>query len=65
MPSAWEEASVRRVYRGTTYDIHISNPGKKAGTAVHSITLDGAPHDPAQPLPADGGMHEVEVVLET
>jgi len=64
MPSAWEEASVHRVYRGTTYDIHIANPGKKAGAAVRSITVDGVPHDPAQPLLVDGGIHEVEVVLE-
>jgi len=63
MPSAWATASVRRVYRGTTYEIRISNPRKKAGSAVRSITVDGAPHDPARPLPLDGGTHEVEVVL--
>lgn len=64
MPSAWDKAQVRRVYRGTTYDIRISNPGKKAGSAVQSITLDGAPHDPAQPLPVDAGRHVVEVLLD-
>ena len=64
MPSAWATASVRRVYRGTTYDIRISNPRKKAGAPVQSITVDGEPRDPAQPLSPDGGMHEVEVVLE-
>ena len=64
MPSVWETASVHRVYRGTTYDIRISNPGKKAGAAVRSITVDGTPHDPAQPLLVDAGKHVVEVVLE-
>ena len=64
MPSAWEEASVRRVYRGTTYDIRIANAGKKAGAAVAHITIDGAPHDPSQPLPVDGASHSVEVALK-
>lgn len=64
LPSAWEAVSVHRVYRGTTYDIRISNPGKKAGAAVKQITLDGLPHDPAQTLPADSARHLVEVVLE-
>ncbi len=64
MPSVWNEASVHRVYRGTTYDIRIANPGKKAAAAVESITVDGAPHGPALPLPADGASHSVEIVLE-
>ncbi|MEN8254448.1 MAG: hypothetical protein ABFR33_03155 [Verrucomicrobiota bacterium] len=64
MPSAWEKASVHRVYRGTTYDIRIANPGKKAGSPIKSITVDGAPHDPAHPLPIDGGKHEVIVELQ-
>ena len=63
MPSAWDEASVHRVYRGTTYDIRIVNAGKKAGAAVATIIIDGAPHDPAQPLPLDGASHSVEVIL--
>ncbi len=41
MPSAWEEASVRRVYRGTTYDIRIANPGKKAGNHVVRVEVEG------------------------
>lgn len=64
MPSAWETASVQRNYRGTSYDIRISNAGKKAGAAVASITIDGAAHDVAKPLPVDGGSHVVEVTLE-
>ncbi len=63
MPSAWGEAAVHRVYRGTTYEISITNPDNKAGAAVASISVDGNPHDPAQPLPIDGGSHAVEVVL--
>lgn len=63
MPSAWDAASVHRVYRGTTYDIHISNPGKRAGAAVQSMTMDGLPHDPRLPLPITGGTHEVKVLL--
>jgi cellobiose phosphorylase len=63
LPSAWEEVSIRRVYRGTTYDIRISNSGKKAGAAVTSMTLDGAAYDAVRPLPVDGGTHTVLVVL--
>jgi len=64
MPSAWDEASVHRDYRGTTYDIRIANPGGKAAAPVQSITVDGVPHDPTLPLPADGKNHSVAVLLE-
>ena len=64
MPSAWENASVHRVYRETTYDIHIANPGKRAGAAVKKISIDGVSHDPALPLPLSAGNFSVEVELE-
>jgi cellobiose phosphorylase len=64
LPSAWEEVSVKRIYRGTTYDIRISNPSKKAGAAVESIKINGTMHEQSQPLPIDGGSHLVEVTLE-
>ena len=64
LPSAWETVSVQRIYRGTSYDIRIDNSGRKAGAAIASFTVDGAVHDPAQPLPMDGASHAVEVVLE-
>jgi cellobiose phosphorylase len=64
MPSAWDEVSVRRVYRGTTYDIRIANPGGRAAAPLRSIIVDGAPHDPALPQPVDGASHAVEVELE-
>ena len=63
MPSAWEEASVHRVYRGATYDIRISNPGRRSGAPVSAITVDGTPHDPRRPLPLDGKTHAIEVML--
>jgi cellobiose phosphorylase len=63
LPSAWDQVSVRRVYRGTTYDIRVSNPGRKAGATVQSMSLDGVVRDPALPLPVDGGRHRIEVVL--
>jgi cellobiose phosphorylase len=63
LPSAWDQASARRVHRGTTYDIHLANPGRKAGAAVRSMSLDGVAHDPARPLPVDGGRHCIEVVM--
>jgi len=64
MPSAWDKAAVTRIYRGTTYNISIANPAKKAGAAVATITVDGAAHDANAPLPIDGGTHEVVVTLE-
>ena len=65
LPSAWAEATVLRTYRGTSYDIRITNPGRKAGAAIMSITIDGALHDPSLPLSIDGKNHQVFVVLET
>ncbi len=65
LPSAWGEASVRRVYRGTTYDIRIANPGNKAAAAVETVAVDGVRHDPSLPLPVDGADHVVEVVTSS
>ena len=42
VPPDWKEFSVTRVWRGATYDIHITNPvGVSCG--VKRILLDGAP----------------------
>jgi cellobiose phosphorylase len=63
MPSEWKECSVKRHYRGATYDIHILNPdGLQKGTL--KITLDGNPIDGnILPVFEDGKTHTVEVLL--
>jgi cellobiose phosphorylase len=62
IPKAWPEYSVRRRYRGATYNIKVSNPnGVSKGVA--SITLNGkAIEGQVLPIMAEGE-HQVEVVL--
>ncbi|OPZ24751.1 MAG: N,N'-diacetylchitobiose phosphorylase [Lentisphaerae bacterium ADurb.BinA184] len=62
-PSAWATAAVSRTFRGTTYHVTIRNPHRAANAPVASLRIDGRPHDPARPLPLDGGTHEVRVRL--
>lgn len=61
IPSAWKEFSVKRIFRGSEYDITVKNP-KGINKGVKQITVDGNPilgnivaHTP--------GKHSVEVVL--
>ncbi|GGB12598.1 GH36-type glycosyl hydrolase domain-containing protein [Agarivorans gilvus] len=62
IPKAWPEYSVRRRYRGATYNIKVSNP-KGVSKGVASITLNGkAIEGQVLPIMAEGE-HQVEVVL--
>jgi len=61
IPANWKEFSVSRVWRGSTYDIHVTNPnGVTCG--VKRILLDGEPVAMIPQLPA-GAHCRVEVEL--
>jgi cellobiose phosphorylase len=64
LPMGWERVRVLRVFRGTRFDIRISNPGGQ-GQAVVAMTVDEKPHQPDQPLPEfrDRRAHLVEVQM--
>lgn len=59
--SQWREFSVRRTFRGATYDITVHNPhGVEKG--ITSITMDGAKVN-GNIIPHKEGHHIVEVVM--
>lgn len=62
IPSDWTEYSVRRLYRGAVYHIHVRNESRVC-TGVRSILVDGEPiRGTLLPL-FEGGEHRVEVLL--
>ena len=61
IPRDWKAFSLRRVWRGATYDIQVSNPNA-VSRGVKSIRVDGVPVEAIPPLPA-GGSCRVEVEL--
>ncbi len=61
LPADMKEYRVRRVLRGTTFDIHVQNPhGSQKG--VKRMTLDGKPVG-GTVVPCTGGHHVVEVEM--
>jgi len=64
MPGEWKRASIRRIFRGTTYDVRIENPAGAENPPVAQITVDGSDYPVDEPLPIDGGEHEVVVGLQ-
>jgi len=61
LPRKWRTVHVRRVFRGTTYDIVIHNP-RGVNTGVHSVRLDGTLLRTALvPALGDGKTHVVDV----
>lgn len=63
IPADWDEYTVIRQFRGDTYRIRVKNPNRVC-KGVASITLDGKPVEgQVLPVPGDGGVHDVEVVL--
>ena len=61
IPRDWKAFSLRRVWRGATYDIQVSNPNA-VSRGVKSIRVDGVPVEAIPPIPA-GGSCRVEVEL--
>ncbi|MDI6731024.1 MAG: GH116 family glycosyl hydrolase [Candidatus Margulisbacteria bacterium] len=64
LPKAWKGFKVKRVFRGSTYNIIVKNP-QHVSKGVKSISLDGKSL-PSNLLPCDkspGKEHQVEVVM--
>ncbi len=63
LPSGWKQARIVRRFRGTRYDIRISNP-EGVNRGVREIRLDGQPmKGSVLPLFHDHGAHVVEVLM--
>ncbi len=61
IPEEWDEFTVRRVFRGSVYNIHVTNP-EHVQKGVKELYLDGKRTD--RIYAADDGMqHEIEVVM--
>ncbi|OQA27610.1 MAG: N,N'-diacetylchitobiose phosphorylase [Verrucomicrobia bacterium ADurb.Bin345] len=63
LPSGWKKARIVRRYRGTRYDIRISNPDD-VNRGIREIRVDGAPWE-GNILPEfhDHSVHVVDVVM--
>ncbi len=63
IPAEWNEFSVKRVFRGTTFNIAIKNPSHVC-KGVKSMTVDGvAVNGNIIPVITDGKAHDVEVIM--
>lgn len=63
IPSHWQECTVQRKYRGSTYHITIRNPQGLQTSKIH-LKLDGRPVvGNLLPLPQKPGQYTVEAVL--
>jgi len=63
LPSSWEQASLRRHWRGAGYDITITKP-KGVITGRVSVRVDGQPiNGQVVPIFSDGRWHVVEVEI--
>ena len=63
IPKKWKEFSVRRVFRGSTYDIEISNP-KGISKGIKSLLVDGKRIEGnTAPVFRDKKVHKVKAVL--
>ena len=62
IPARWDGFTVKRVWRGARYEIHVENP-EHVEHGVRSITVDGKK---AESVPVfEGGSHTVTVVMGT
>lgn len=63
IPAHWEGFSMKRVFRGATYEITVLNP-EHVSRGIAKMTLDGAGVDGVKlPTLGDGRVHRVEIVL--
>ena len=63
IPPAWDGFSVVRRFRGAEYQIHVANP-EHVSKGITAIILDGQSLDDNMlPIFADGGSHQVEVLM--
>lgn len=62
IPRSWDGFNASRVFRGTTYEITVSNPDHVCG-GVRSMHVDGQ-NVPGNLIPVyDDGLHQVKVIL--
>ena len=62
IPAKWDGFTVKRLYRGATYQITVSNP-KHVERGVVSMTVDGKAVTSGTPLPLAAAGSTVEVVV--
>lgn len=63
IPKDWKKYTIRRKFRGATYEIEVTNP-QGLNRGVKSIRVDGKLLDqPIIPPHKDGQVHQVKVVL--
>ena len=67
LPKEWKEFSMKRIFRGTTYNIIVKNP-KKVSSSVKKVIIDGNEFDfkcgkCVLPLLDNNGEHTIEVFL--
>ena len=63
IPSAWKEFSVKRLFRGATYEIHVQNPNGSC-RGIAQVLLDGQPLEGNVIPLASEGTHQVEVTMK-
>ncbi len=63
IPTAWDEFTVTRVFRGDTYVIHITNP-QHVSKGVATVTVDGTVlTNNILPVAGGGAIHQVKVLM--
>ena len=63
IPADWDGFRITRIFRGTTYDIEVTNPAH-VSKGVRQLTVDGNAIDTnAIPISAAGRRHHVLVEL--
>ena len=63
IPAKWKSFKVKRVFRGATYDIQVTNP-KGVNKGVKSLKVDGMKTEGnVVPVFKDRKVHRVEVVM--
>jgi cellobiose phosphorylase len=63
IPSAWEEYSVTRIFRGVRYHIKVENP-EHVSNGVSAVYVDGHYYEGnLLPLAGDDQIHQVRVIL--
>ncbi|MGD0196822.1 MAG: glycosyl hydrolase family 65 protein [Solirubrobacteraceae bacterium] len=64
LPSSWEGITVRRRWRGATYDVTVRKPAGACGR-VRSLIVDGVPFEGSLLAPAPAGsVVKVEAIIE-
>lgn len=63
LPASWDGFRMKRIFRGTTYELSIENP-RHVNTGVRDVWLDGKRlARPVVPALGDGQVHYVRVVM--